>query len=86
MTQAPLEQLGRLPWRYSPGKPPSCPPMQGSRTSPQAKVQHLSQNGYLSLTLSLLCSGVRAASCKQSLQPPCLRNPVQHFVKMGSAV
>ena len=31
--------------------------MQGSSTSPQAKVQHLSQNIYLSLSLSLLGLG-----------------------------
>ena len=34
------------------GQPHTSPPMQGGGTGPQAKVQHLSQNGY-SLSLSL---------------------------------
>ena len=60
MTQAPLEK-GET---GSPGgtpqvnqSPPS--PMQGSGTGPQAKVQHLSQNGSLSLSMScsFACEG-----------------------------
>ena len=41
------------------GQPHTSPPMQGGGTAPQAKVQHLSQNGYsLALSLSLSLSGV----------------------------
>ena len=35
------------------GQPHTSPTMQGGGTGPQAKVQHLSQNGYTSLSLSL---------------------------------
>ena len=46
------------------GQPHTSPPMQGGGTGLQAKVQHLSQNGYISLSLS------RSLSLSLSLSLP----------------
>ena len=68
------------------GQPHTSPTMQGGGTGPQAKVQHLSQNGYTSLSLSRclsLAMCTNAQNRRHSFHPAagtltCTKLPKKH--------